>query len=472
MKTDSDLERQLRSILRTELERESGPDPTWAESPAARRVAEGQRRARYRWPLRALAVAALITIGAGSALLLGAPPDPVQPLGNGWIAQSSGGDIYFLAPDQAVRRVIGTDGDRVSEGCPAFSPDGRLLAYGRVAGEATWTTGTDGSQTPSFATYRDSTLVIADVAADGHVTDQRTIDIGDGLPGPCPLWSPAGDRIAFGVPLTSATNPTMGAEGSEVWIVTLADGSITVLPDLLATDLEFSPDGSLLGIASGFSYNGNYGEHLADGRIHLYELASGATQTLESTLGVVNFTWSPDGSRIVYQTGDLDHRLLLIDLATDEQRVLDSGFTANHGIGPVWSPDGESIVYQRLILGRGEAHDVVLVWPDDLSADGTPREEVVPLFDKPTENTERKLYPRWVAWSPDGEYLLFSAWPDAGLSVLGVVPSVPGSPSDVLVDGPYPFEDPNGVAHVFWEPSVPIQTWQPQRAVLASAALE
>ncbi len=93
----------------------------------------------------------------------------------------------------------------------------------------------------------------------------------------------------------------------------------------------------------------------------------------------MTFTWSPDGGRIAYQTGDLNHELRVIDLATEEQRDLSTLFSAVHGIGPVWSPDGESIVYQRRpSFCDGETHEVVLLWPDDLSAEGTPREEVIP----------------------------------------------------------------------------------------------
>ncbi|HET9497549.1 MAG TPA: hypothetical protein VFP83_04420, partial [Candidatus Limnocylindria bacterium] len=447
--TDNDLERQLRTVLRQELDREHGPDPAWDESPAARRVAVREGRRPSRWTLRVLAVAALITIGVGSALLLSAP----DALGrNGWIAQSSGGDIYFLAPDQEVRRVIGTDGDGVSEGCPAFSQDGRQLAYGRVAGEVTWNEGI-----PNNATYQDSALIIAGVADDGHVTEQATYAIGDGLPPPCPVWSPTGDRIAFAVPLTSTGNPTQSAEGSEVWIVTLADRSITVLPDLLATDLEFSPDGTLLAIASGRDLVEPY--VIGSPRIHLYELASGITRTMEGTLGVWTFTWSPDGGRIAYQGQELrdngyqGQELRIIEVATEEERVISGTYGTLHGIGPVWAPDGESILYQRCEgpygTCRGERHEVVLVWPDDLSAEGAAREEAFTLFDRPTENIERELWPYWVTWSPDGAYLLFSAWPDGGRSLLGVAPSVPGSPSAILVSDLYPFEDPDETTYVY-----------------------
>jgi len=118
MNTD-ELERQLRGALRETLDRELGLDPAWAESPAAVRVAQLDRRRR--WPLRVLAIAALITIGVGSALLLGAPDD-LPALGhNGWIAfgmhPEDGGnqDIWFVSSDQEPRRVIGAEASRMGK---------------------------------------------------------------------------------------------------------------------------------------------------------------------------------------------------------------------------------------------------------------------------------------------------------------------------------------------------------------------
>ncbi len=447
MQTDNDLERRLRTVLRQALDHEHGPDPTWDESPAARRVTVPERRRPSRWTLRVLAVAALITIGVGSALLFGAPDD-LGALGpNGWIAfgmhPEDGGDqdIWFVSLDREPRRVIGTDTDGVDQLCPAFSPDGRSLSYGQVD---------QSGATPTTA------VVVASVNGEGDVSEVFRVDVGEAPP--CPVWSPDGDRIAFGVPQTSVINPTQSAAGSEVWILTLADRSITVLPDLLATDLEFSPDGSLLAVASGSDVE-HSGGRLADGRIYLHELASGAMRTLEGTLGAINLTWSPDGNRIAYETGEADPELWVIELATEEQRVLSAPYGTLHGIGPVWSPDGESIVYQRCqgpyAACSGERHDVVVVWPDDLSADGTPREEVVPLFERSADGSETWLTPYWVSWSPDGEYLMFVGWSADTDPLLGVVPVASASPSDILVSGQdvavYPVYE--------FGPFVPIQSW-------------
>ncbi len=460
MKTDTELERRLRDVLREELDGEYGPDPAWDESPAARHVAEQERRRPRRRGVGLLAVAALVTIGVGSVLVLGAPDDPpapddpLAPSPNGWIAYGmqpeDGGDqdIWFVSLDGEPRRAVGTESDRVDQLCPAFSPDGRRLAYGQVDRSGA---------TPSMA------VVVADVSAEGDVSEAFRVEV-VGAP-PCPIWSPTGDRIAFGVPRTSVINPSQSAEGSEVWILTVADQGITVLPDLLATDLEFSPDGSRLAVASGSDAVVS-GNQLHDGRLLLYELGSGATRILEGTQGALSFTWSPDGGRIAYERiadarGDSVLELSLIDLATEEQRLLSPGqsgrFGAVHGIGPVWSPDGESIVYQRCPGGcSGEDHDVVVVWPDDLSTDSTPREEVIPLIERLEDGSERALRgPYWVTWSPDGEYLVFAAWSSDIDPLLGVVRATPGSPSTILVT------DQDVASNPVYEhgPFVPMQSW-------------
>src|SRR5688572_5386541 len=78
----NDLERELRTALRETFDPAKGPHPVWAESPAAKRVTV--RTSRRRWPLRLLAVAALV--GAAAAALLSGAPDRPAGVTNGWIA--------------------------------------------------------------------------------------------------------------------------------------------------------------------------------------------------------------------------------------------------------------------------------------------------------------------------------------------------------------------------------------------------
>jgi Tol biopolymer transport system component len=406
----------------------------------------------------AIAVPVLLLSGDSAPPPATQPTTPAPPAANGWIAftvyEQRDHDIWLVSLDAEPRRVIGTETDRVHQLCPAFSPDGRSLAYGRVEGD--FGTG--------LAALRSAALVIADVSGDGRVSDRFSVDLGDGLPPPCPVWSPDGDRVAFGVPRTSPINAERAAVGSEVWIVRLADRDVTILPDLLATDLEWSPDGSVLAIASGSDHVRGERDYLADGRIHLYELENGSVRVLEATVGTTFFAWSPDGRRLAYTAGtetDGVDELRLIDLETGHQRVLDPGYRANHGIGPVWSPDGDTIVYQRLECENhhsddcsGERHEVVLVTPADAAdaADAVTTKVVIAPFPvtPPTPAWGGNVYPFWVTWSPDGDYLLYRAFD----TLLVAVPVDLVTPPVILYRGELSAYD--GYPDTSF---VPIQTW-------------
>ena len=108
--------------------------------------------------------------------------------GEGWIAYSTYGpeeDIYFVKAGSAPHLVLESDGAARGQVCPAFSPDGTRLASGE---------GGYGQQLP-----RDGALVITDLTAEGEVAASEVIPL-DGLrQQPCPIWSPDGRWVAFGV---------------------------------------------------------------------------------------------------------------------------------------------------------------------------------------------------------------------------------------------------------------------------------
>lgn len=463
MQTES-LERTLRDALRETLDRELGPDPAWTGSPAARRVAALERRRR--WPLRELAVAAVLSAAGGAALLAGASNQP-GPAGNGWVAftveqeDPAGGDsdidIWFTALGQEPRRVVGTDTDNIDEACPAFSPDGQSLAYGAVEGF-----GAPEGDAAGLAAYRAAALVIADVDAQGTVAARLTFDVGDGLPPPCPVWSPDGDRLAFGVSRTSPINPTRSGEGSEVWILRPADGHIAVIPDLLAIDLEWSPDGSELAIVGGVDA---FVDGLKDSRIHLYQPSDGTLRTLDGTLGATALTWSPDGGRIAYAgrgaepasslAYDSGGGLRVIEVRTGQQEVLADAYHAFHGIGPVWSPAGEAIAYQRTVGTSGERHEVVLLTADDRSENsGLASEVVMPHEVTTADGSSLQLFPSRITWSPDGTYLMYVG--GSAQTLVVAVPTDPDAPAAVLAEvaGIVTYDFYDDVARV------PTQVWQ------------
>jgi dipeptidyl aminopeptidase/acylaminoacyl peptidase len=440
MKTDYDLERQVQSILREALDREFGPYPTWEEAPAAQRISQIERRGRrLRWPLRALGVAAVLAISGGGLLIAGAfdrhrPPEPSHVI-NGWIAYSVQDeasrhhDIFLVGLDRRPWRVAGNDSDNLDQICPAFSPDGRRLAYGEAQG----TVNAHPHPVGQEGTYRSARLVIVELDPDGNASPAQTIDVGGSYPPPCATWSPDGDRLAFGVPQTSPLNPDGTASGSEVWIVSLPEARVTVLPDLLATDLEWSPDGSTLAIASGKDQI-SVGDALADGRIYLSDARSADLRVLDAPLGVYSLSWSPDGHRIVYETGGL---LRIIDVETGNDSAVTVGSSPVQGWDPVWAPTSDTIVFRRAAdSSREPPAEAVLLELGDQPNAATSR-----LFTSPNETPipgvrTGFVSPERTVWSSDGEYVLYvGSWLTRRTTVVVAVPIDPDTPHILLAEG-------------------------------------
>lgn len=326
------------------------------------------------------------------------PPDTTAQLEdvaaravNGWVAfdssRSGEGDIYLVRPGEDARRLEVPGSETAVETCPAWSPDGTRLLFGRVTGS---------TDTPAG----NAELVVVSVAPDGATGAPTVISL-DGYvvngwgSYPCGIWASDGRWVALRGP-------------SDVWVMDTVSAAVRRLPDLRPTDLEWRPGTDQLAIAGAVdTTRGNEGLTTP---VSIYSTSTGELHQLGS-VEAGSIAWSPDGSTLAYtgvyepQAGRSLDGLWLVNADGSNQRLLvaDNG-NANHGIGPVWSPAGDRIAYQRLCCARAETHEVVLVNVDD----GTETVIEPPQADGPGENV--RWYPFSVSWSPDGTTLLYTAW--------------------------------------------------------------
>lgn len=236
-----------------------------------------------------------------------------------------------------------------------------------------------------------------------------------------PSWSPDGRKIAFS---RGGGGPVGG-----IYLVN-PDGSHQVkLADCCGSPV-WSLDGSKIAFASSTSS--------LNSKISVIDIASGQqTNLTNSAVDARNPSWSPDGTRILYElfescsscapnlyvmNADGSENRLLIPNAfiagspwsPDGAKILytDSGISTNfhianvNGTGhidiategeedsvPTWSPDGRKITYQCVRTHDGIQYDIC-----EMNSDGTQRIHLTndPLFD---------IGP--AQWSPDGSKLLF-----------------------------------------------------------------
>lgn len=279
---------------------------------------------RLHLPLRTLRAAALSLFAISLAALLPvAFANAAFPGGNGAIAFArsssarSPSDIWIQSPSGGQRRLTASSG--VEETSPAFSPDGRLIAYvRREGGDA------------------DIWVMRSDGAGKRVVVDSGSDDLQ-------PSFFPGGQSLAFTI-----------YDGERGWTVDSVrlDGSAMRPQVFDGSNPVISPNGRWLA----YSREGNGGgiglRNLRTRKIT--RLTSGSAQELD---------FSPDGRRLVFTgqrrcgRGDrhLRFALLSVGLRDVHPRFLRRSCRQEF-ISPAWSPNGSRIVFTRKLSKAGHLH--------------------------------------------------------------------------------------------------------------------
>ena len=239
---------------------------------------------------------------------------------------------------------------------------------------------------------RDIYLINADGTDELRLTDHPAWD-------DYAAWSPDGTQVAF----------TSDRDGnSEIYVIN-ADGSgLTRLinsPDYFEASPEWSPDGDRIAFLTSRGGDENH--------YNIFSMNSDGSEPTKLTNVLTDewkFSWSPDGSMIVYSSHSDIYGIYVMRADGSGKTVLLEDLHADL-LDPAWSPDGKFIAFTTTASMANGRIDVV-------RSDGSDRVTL----------TEHRTGDAAPTWSPDGDWIAFTSYRD-GEGNIYVMPA-PGSPAE------------------------------------------
>jgi dipeptidyl aminopeptidase/acylaminoacyl peptidase len=202
-------------------------------------------------------------------------------------------------------------------------------------------------------------------------------------------------------------------------------------------DLELSPDGRWAAVNLW-----TIPDRTLSFRIWVYDLEKRGRRRLSPTESDhAALSWSPDGSRVIYNMRNESGRFLLLEKRVDEtgpgQALLEDGFS-KWPMG--WSPDGRFLLYS--IAAQSSATKSTDLWVLPLTGDRKP----FPYLQTPFSDDMGRL-------SPDGHWMAYVS-NQSGRYEVSVAPFPgPGDPVPISKDGgSYPRWRRDGRELYYWRP--------------------
>jgi Tol biopolymer transport system component/DNA-binding winged helix-turn-helix (wHTH) protein len=319
-----------------------------------------------------------------------------------WLAVGRAGEetgqprgIYLIPVEGGDPSLLIASKPRAANGQPAFSPDGRRLAYVSCDTSDVWLVGRcdifllqlNGARTSSVSPLR--------------LTTQRSLWVDSP-----PAWTRDGSAVVY-----TAAEEAAPAQRS-LWRVS-ADGSRAPERIEIAGSAAFAPATAPSRDRLAFSHV------TTDSDIYRFEVGRLVQLVVGSTLHDVEPRLSPDGRRLVFSSmrGGGTYDLWLAGADGSNLQQLTHGFPGVQG-SPSWSPDGRQIVFDSFARDDPHPH----IWIIDADG-GMPRRLTTQAGDE-----------RLATWSHDGRWIYFTSEQGAAARDVWRV-SADGRMSERLIHG-------------------------------------